>query len=75
MFALMPLSVIPVTLRLISFDFEAISTQVPDAENYVSTVSIAESVYQSPRSGCVYQTALPERPDAVDPSNPVNPVR
>ena len=71
----MPLSVIPVTLRLISFDFEATSTQVPDAENYVSAVSIAESAYQAPQSGCVYQIALPERPDAVYPSNPVNPVR
>jgi hypothetical protein len=30
-----------------------------------------DCAYQAPRSGCVFQTALPERPDAVDPSNPV----
>jgi hypothetical protein len=32
-------------------DFEATPTQVPDAENYVSAVSIAESAYQAPQSG------------------------
>ncbi|MFH1975724.1 MAG: hypothetical protein ABIJ52_09185 [Pseudomonadota bacterium] len=43
------------------------------------THKVIGCAYQSPRSGCVFQAALPERPDAVSPSyypvNHVNPVR
>ncbi|MBU2623132.1 MAG: hypothetical protein KKD92_12525 [Proteobacteria bacterium] len=39
------------------------------------THKVIGCAYQVPRSGCVFQTALPEQADAVDPSNPVNPVR
>jgi len=39
------------------------------------TRKVIGCAYQAPRSGFVFQAALPERTDAVDPSNPVNPVR
>ena len=33
-----------------------------------------DCAYQSPRSGYVFQSVLPERTDIFDPSNPVNSV-
>ncbi|MBU1182814.1 MAG: hypothetical protein ABIJ52_11490 [Pseudomonadota bacterium] len=39
------------------------------------THKVIGCAYQAPRSGYLFRADLPERPDAVDPSNPVNPVR